>query len=396
MRRIDDAMSTYKPTSELSRVNARAAQAPVKISPELFDLFKTALDYSRITDGAFDITYASVGYLYDFRQHVRPGEEQIKAALPGVNYRHVVLDRAQHTVRFTQPGVRIDLGGIAKGHAVDRGIAILQGRGIQHALVTAGGDSRIIGDRFGKPWVVGIRHPDRKEEVIARIPLEDAAISTSGDYERYFDEDGVRYHHIIDPEHRPLGEQGAQRDDHRADGDAHGRPVEDRVRARPGARAGDLQPPRRHRCDPRDARRPRAVQQGPGSTTKIMHLRTVLLLALLAIVAGGALLFHQRQDVAAAPDQAHHARVEDDAAILAPFVPRLGRMADAFYTDLGIDRASGHEQRRPQSSIETSGQRDVRARADRPGGAGRRAADRSQSALGSKRGSKSATRSKAP
>jgi len=75
----------------------------------------------------------------------------------------------------------------------------LQSRGISHALVTAGGDSRILGDRLGTPWVVGIRHPDRKDEVIARIPLEDAAFSTSGDYERYFDEDGVRYHHIIDP-----------------------------------------------------------------------------------------------------------------------------------------------------------------------------------------------------
>jgi thiamine biosynthesis lipoprotein len=199
MRRVDEAMSTYKPTSELSMVNARAARAAVKISPELFDLLDTALDYSRVTDGAFDITYASVGYLYDYRKRVHPGEAQIKAALPGVNYRHVVLDKAQHTVRFTQPGVRIDLGGIGKGHSVDRGILILQGRGVQHALVTAGGDSRIIGDRFGHPWVVGIRHPDRKEEVIARIPLEDAALSTSGDYERYFDEGGVRYHHIIDP-----------------------------------------------------------------------------------------------------------------------------------------------------------------------------------------------------
>jgi thiamine biosynthesis lipoprotein len=160
----------------------------VKISAELFDLLNTALDYSRVTDGAFDITYASVGYLYNFRKHIHPNEKEIEAALPGVNYRHVVLDPKEHTVRFTQPGVRIDLGGIGKGHSVDRGIALLQGRGIAHALVTAGGDSRIIGDRFGKPWVVGIRHPDRKDEVIARIPLEDAAISTSGDYERYFDE----------------------------------------------------------------------------------------------------------------------------------------------------------------------------------------------------------------
>lgn len=199
MRRVDQAMSTYKPTSELSIVNAQAASKPVRISQELFDLLAASLEYSRATDGAFDVTYASVGYLYDYRKRARPNDAQIEAALPGVNFRHVDLDRDARTVRFARPGVRIDLGGIAKGHAVDRGIAVLQGRGISRALVTAGGDSRIIGDRFGQPWVVGIRHPDRKDEVIARIPLEDAAISTSGDYERYFDESGVRYHHIIDP-----------------------------------------------------------------------------------------------------------------------------------------------------------------------------------------------------
>jgi thiamine biosynthesis lipoprotein len=199
MRRVDRDMSTYKPTSEVSIVNAQAAEHAVKVSAELFDLLTQALEYSRITDGAFDITYASVGYLYDFRQHVRPDQAQIAKALPGINYRLVVLDPNASTVRFSQPGVRIDLGGIGKGHAVDRGIGILRQRRVTRALVTAGGDSRIIGDRFGKPWFVGIRHPDRKDEVIARIPLEDAAISTSGDYERYFDEDGVRYHHIIDP-----------------------------------------------------------------------------------------------------------------------------------------------------------------------------------------------------
>lgn len=199
MRRVDRDMSTYKPTSEISKVNAEAANRPIKISGELFDLLSQALEYSRLTDGAFDITYASVGYLYDFRKHVRPDDEAIARALPGINYRHVILDSTARTVRFAREGVRIDLGGIGKGHAVDRGIQVLQQRGISHALVTAGGDSRIIGDRFGQPWVVGIRHPDRKEEVIARIPLEDAAISTSGDYERYFDENGVRYHHIIDP-----------------------------------------------------------------------------------------------------------------------------------------------------------------------------------------------------
>jgi thiamine biosynthesis lipoprotein len=193
-------MSTYKPASEVSLVNAHAAEAPMHIGKELFDLLVTAREYSVLTEGAFDITYASVGYMYDFRKHIRPSEDQIGKALPAVNYRHVLLDPKNQTVKFTQPGVRIDLGGIAKGYSVDCGIDVLKARGFTRAYVSAGGDSRIIGDRFGKPWMVGIRDPRKGEgEVITRIPLIDAAISTSGDYERFFDEDGVRYHHIIDP-----------------------------------------------------------------------------------------------------------------------------------------------------------------------------------------------------
>jgi thiamine biosynthesis lipoprotein len=199
MRRIDELMSHYKPESQLSAINARAAQEPVQVDPELFDLIKLSTHYSIITEGAFDITYASVGHLYDYPHHVKPTEEQIKAALPGVNWRNMLLDPVHHTVRFEHQGMRIDLGGIGKGYAVDRGIAILQARGIQHALVTAGGDSRIIGDRMGRPWVIGIRNPDDKDKVVTRIPIINSAMSTSGDYERYFDEAGVRYHHIIDP-----------------------------------------------------------------------------------------------------------------------------------------------------------------------------------------------------
>jgi thiamine biosynthesis lipoprotein len=200
MRHVDESMSTYKPTSEVSRVNANAAAGPMPITKELFDLLTAAREYSVLTDGAFDITYASVGYMYDFRKHVRPDEAQITKALPAVDYRHVILDAKKQTVRFSQQGVRIDLGGIAKGYSVDRGIDALKARGFTRAYVSAGGDSRIIGDRFGKPWMVGIRDPRKGAgEVITRIPLVDAAISTSGDYERFFEEDGVRYHHIIDP-----------------------------------------------------------------------------------------------------------------------------------------------------------------------------------------------------
>jgi thiamine biosynthesis lipoprotein len=152
-----------------------------------------------LSDGVFDVTYASVGYLYDYRKHQHPTDAQIAAALPGVDYRQVQVDPQARTIRFLKPGMRIDLGGIAKGWAVDRGIEILRRAGIQHAMVNAGGDTALLGDRLGKPWVVGIRDPRKAGAVVARIPLQDEAISTSGDYERYFEENGQRYHHIIVP-----------------------------------------------------------------------------------------------------------------------------------------------------------------------------------------------------
>jgi len=192
-------MSTWKEDTEISEVNRDAARHPVKISRELFDLLVTSVKYSELTHGAFDITYASVGYMYDFRAHVHPDQKAIAAALPGINFRHMVLDPKKHTVFFQRAGMRIDLGGIAKGYSVDRGIEILQKQGFTRAMVNAGGDTRIIGDRFGKPWVVGVRDPDHEGKVFLRLPLTDTAFSTSGDYERYFDENGKRFHHIIDP-----------------------------------------------------------------------------------------------------------------------------------------------------------------------------------------------------
>jgi thiamine biosynthesis lipoprotein len=199
LRRIDNEFSTYKPESEVSRVNALAAKAPMRISKELYDLIQTSIDYSNLTRGTFDITYASVGYMYNYPDRVRPSDAQIAAALPESNYHHIHLDPAAQTVFFDHEGVRIDFGGIGKGYAVDRGIAVLQGRGVTRAMVNAGGDSRIIGDRFGKPWLIGIRDPDDRNRTILKIPLTDTAFSTSGDYERFFDEGGVRYHHILDP-----------------------------------------------------------------------------------------------------------------------------------------------------------------------------------------------------
>ncbi len=199
MRRTDELMSTYKPESQLSQVNAHAFERPVKVDPDIIDVVAKALEYSRLSDGAFDITYASVGYLYDYRAHVHPSQAQIDAALPSVDFRQVKVDREANTIRFLKKGMRIDLGGIAKGWAVDRGVEILRGLGIEHAMVNAGGDTRLLGDRLGKPWIVGIRDPRKDHAVVTRIPLQDEAISTSGDYERFFEEDGVRYHHILVP-----------------------------------------------------------------------------------------------------------------------------------------------------------------------------------------------------
>ena len=114
MHRIDDLMSHYKPESQLSQINREAANGPVKVDAELAGLIARALEFSELSGGAFDITYASVGYLYDYREHRHPSEAQIQAALPAISWRHVIVDREASTVRFTQPGVRIDLGGIAK------------------------------------------------------------------------------------------------------------------------------------------------------------------------------------------------------------------------------------------------------------------------------------------
>lgn len=199
MQRINQLMSPYIEDSELSRINQSAAIQPVAVSKELFDLIALSVGLSEETNGAFDITFASVGYLYDYRQGKRPDKATIDALKDAINYRHIELDESSQTVYFSHPKVKIDLGGIAKGHAVDNALAILARQGIAHALVTAGGDTGLLGDRRGRPWMVGIRDPDSQDKQAVVLPLENTAMSTSGDYERYFEEDGKRYHHILSP-----------------------------------------------------------------------------------------------------------------------------------------------------------------------------------------------------
>jgi len=197
MERIDARMSSYKDSSELSRINAQAGHGAVELSAELQQLISSSIHFSEISHGAFDITYASVGYRYDYRKHQRPGAEWLAQQLPAIDYRHIELDGGK--IHFRNPAVRIDLGGIAKGYAVDRAIDLLRECGIGRAMVSAGGDSRIIGDHDGRPWIIGIQHPRDPQGIALRLPLSDTAVSTSGDYERYFIDNGERVHHIINP-----------------------------------------------------------------------------------------------------------------------------------------------------------------------------------------------------
>ena len=199
MHRIDRRMSPHKEDSELSRINRDAARSPVMLSEEMYGLVARSIELSELSGGAFDISYATVGQLYDYRQGRRPSDAQLAQARALVGYKYLELDSKAGSLRFHHHGMRIDLGGFAKGHAVDNAARILAGRGIGHAIVSAGGDSRVLGDRRGRPWTVAVRHPRKPGEVVAVLPLENVSISTSGDYERFFERDGERFHHLIDP-----------------------------------------------------------------------------------------------------------------------------------------------------------------------------------------------------
>ncbi len=198
MHRVDRAMSPHKATSELCRINREAGRQPVPLSEEMYRLVEQAITFSRLSHGAFDISYAAVGQLYDYRRRVRPPPAALAQARTLVGWQQLQLDPHNRSLRFAQDGMRIDLGGFAKGHAVDRAVALLSRRGIRHAMVSAGGDSRVLGDRRGRPWNVVIRDPHRVGEAVAVLPLENVSISTSGDYERYFDDGAERVHHLID------------------------------------------------------------------------------------------------------------------------------------------------------------------------------------------------------
>jgi thiamine biosynthesis lipoprotein len=197
--RLERLMSNFMPDTELSRINQQAGKSPVRVSRELFDLIKRSLEFSDFTQGTFDISFASVGKLWNFRTGVLPNADAVKAQLPFVDYRKIQLNEKDSSVFLPFPQMEIGLGGIGKGYAMDRAMAILTAHGINNAIVMAGGDSLIRGKKGKELWRIGLRDPDKEDGVLAVLPLEDQAISTSGDYERFFIKDGVRYHHILDP-----------------------------------------------------------------------------------------------------------------------------------------------------------------------------------------------------
>ncbi len=203
MRRVEAMLNRYDPASQIGMINRAAGGAQaISVSPEVFEIVQRALHYSQQTDGAFDMT---VGPLIDVwgigTEHEQvPAASDIQQVLSFVDSRKVEIEPPRG-VRLKAPEMALDLGGIAKGYSIDRGVETLRRHDIAHALLNAGGDMRSIGTKpDGAPWRIGIRHPRLSGTMLGILPLQDRAVATSGDYERFFMEQGKRYHHLLIPE----------------------------------------------------------------------------------------------------------------------------------------------------------------------------------------------------
>jgi thiamine biosynthesis lipoprotein len=208
IKRVTQVFSEWEPKSEISAVNKAAGEKAVPVSPEVFRLISEALRISELSNGKFDITFKSAGKLWDFRKKTIPEATELKRAAAAINYQHVALDEEKQTVFLTKAGTQIGLGGIAKGYAIDRAVQVIRNAGFDMFYINAGGDlyassGASIKDNAknsAKRWKVGIQHPDNTDRLIAVLPVANGAVATSGDYERYFEKNGTRYHHIIDPD----------------------------------------------------------------------------------------------------------------------------------------------------------------------------------------------------
>jgi thiamine biosynthesis lipoprotein len=195
-------MTTWDAASEVSRINAAAGDKPVVVSDETYAVIERAVDVSRRSRGVFDITVQAFKGLWKFDEDMDgslPDPAEVKKRLALVNWKDIALDARARSVFLRRKGMAITLGGIAKGYAVDKCAAILRARGFRDFMMQAGGDMYIAGKKGSEPWMVGIRDPRGPTNTLfATAPIEDHSFSTSGDYERGFVKDGVRYHHILD------------------------------------------------------------------------------------------------------------------------------------------------------------------------------------------------------
>jgi FAD:protein FMN transferase len=201
--RLDRLLSVWKPGSDVLKVNAAAGVSPAAVGPDLIDVLQTARQISEWTHGKFDVTFGALSDIWKFDQDQDdsvPTPEQIAVRRPLVDYKAIEVDRAAHTVFLRRKGMRMHLGGIGKGYAVEHAVQILRSRGFHNFLIQAGGDMYVAGTKHGRPWRLGIADPRNPAQSFGTLDLTDGTFSTSGDYERTFIKDGVRYHHIIDPE----------------------------------------------------------------------------------------------------------------------------------------------------------------------------------------------------
>jgi len=200
IERVENVLSDWREGTELNKVNANAGVQPVAVSEETYKVVERAHHFSEISGGAFDITFNALWGVWDFKKKppTLPDPEEIKRRLPLINYRNVALNPQERTVFLKKKGMRIGLGGIGKGYAVDRVGALLEKNGLKNYLVVGGGDMRVSGSRGQSPWKLAVQHP-RQDGYLYLLDVTNAAVSTSGDYERYFVLNGKRYHHIINP-----------------------------------------------------------------------------------------------------------------------------------------------------------------------------------------------------
>ena len=201
IRRLEELLSTWIPTSELSRVNTSAGVMPVSVSPETMTVVQGAIQAAEMTDGGFNIAIGPAVDVWDVIDGQRiPTESELDALRPLVDLQAVHADARKQTIFLEKAGMRIDVGGIGKGYAADQAVEALRRAGASAGVVALSGDIKTFGQLpGGKRFPVGIQHPRKEGSVLAWIDLEDEAISTAGDYERFFERDGIRYHHILDP-----------------------------------------------------------------------------------------------------------------------------------------------------------------------------------------------------